>query len=54
MGKSRNRKDHKKKVKQRNERIKNEFKRAQKSAWEKFEQRKQEEKKDDFIYPDFK
>lgn len=54
MGKSRNRKDHKKKVKQRNERIKNEFKRVQKMAWEKFEQRKQQEQQDDFQYPEFK
>lgn len=40
MAKSRQRKDHKKKVKLRNERIKSEYKRATKLAWDKFEEMK--------------
>ncbi len=56
MPKSRNRKDHKKKVKQRNERIKTEFARASKEAWKKFEEHKAktQEGGDEFQYPDFK
>lgn len=57
MPKSRNRKDHKKKVKLRNEKIKSEFKKAQKNAWDKFQEHKQAtevESEDDFQYPEFK
>lgn len=56
MPKSRQRKNHKKKVQQRNDRIKSEFKKATKEAWEKFENHKkqQEVDKDDFQYPEFK
>ena len=55
MPKSRQRKDHKKKVKQRNDRIKDQYRRATKEAWDKFEKHKQEQvDKDDFQYPEFK
>ena len=57
MPKSRTRKDHKKKVVKRNERVKTEFERATKKAWETFEKMKQEKEqdnKDDFKFPDFK
>jgi hypothetical protein len=57
MAKSRNRKDHKKKVENRNKRIESEYKRATKKAWETFEKMKEEKAqadKDDFKFPDFK
>ncbi len=57
MAKSRNRKDHKKKVENRNKRIESEYKRATKKAWETFEKIKEEKAqadKEDFKFPDFK
>lgn len=42
MPKSRQRKNHKKKVAIRNAKIKNEFKRASKEAWDKFDQIKKD------------
>lgn len=42
MPKSRNRKDHKKRLEKRNERIKQEYQRATKEAWKTFEKMKQE------------
>lgn len=40
MPKSRQRKGHRQKVEKRNQKIKTDFERAQKIAWEKFEQQK--------------
>lgn len=58
MPKSRVRKNHKKKVEQRNNRIKNEFERAQKEAWKKFEEHKLQQStsnvEEEFKYPEFK
>jgi len=50
------RKAHNKRVKERNEKIKHEYKRATDMAWKKFEEHKasQSQKVDDFKYPDFK
>lgn len=50
------RKAHNKRLKERNERIKNEYKKATEEAWKKFEEHKASKQKeeDDFQYPEFK
>ena len=49
------RKAHNKRVKERNEKIKHEYKRATDMAWKKFDEYKSSKKgEDDFQYPEFK